>query len=69
MHTVLQPEGWAKQVGYANGIAARGRFVFVGGQVGWTMKTSRPRIFSLIFTNVSPSGNDVTVASPSCTPM
>lgn len=35
MHTVLQPEGWAKPVGYANGIAARGRFVFVGGQIGW----------------------------------
>ena len=35
MHTILQPEGWAKPVGYANGIAARGRFVFVGGQVGW----------------------------------
>ena len=29
MHTILQPEGWAKPVGYANGIAARGRFVFV----------------------------------------
>lgn len=35
MHTILQPQGWAKPVGYANGIAARGRFVFVGGQVGW----------------------------------
>ena len=35
MHTVLQPEGWAKPKGYANGIAARGRFVFVGGQIGW----------------------------------
>ena len=35
MHTVLQPEGWAKPQGYANGIAARGRFVFVGGQIGW----------------------------------
>jgi enamine deaminase RidA (YjgF/YER057c/UK114 family) len=35
MHTILQPEGWAKPVGYANGIAARGRFVFVGGQIGW----------------------------------
>jgi enamine deaminase RidA (YjgF/YER057c/UK114 family) len=35
MHTVLQPEGWAKPIGYANGIAARGRTVFVGGQVGW----------------------------------
>ena len=25
MHTILQPEGWAKPVGYANGVAARGR--------------------------------------------
>ena len=36
MHTILQPEGWAKPIGYANGVAARGRMVFVGGQVGWT---------------------------------
>ena len=36
MHTILQPEGWAKPNGYANGVAARGRTVFVGGQVGWT---------------------------------
>jgi len=36
MHTILQPEGWAKPVGYANGVAARGRTIFVGGQVGWT---------------------------------
>ena len=36
MHEILQPEGWSKPVGYANGIAARGRMVFVGGQVGWT---------------------------------
>jgi enamine deaminase RidA (YjgF/YER057c/UK114 family) len=35
MHTILQPEGWAKPVGYANGIAARGKLVFVGGQIGW----------------------------------
>jgi len=35
MHTILQPEGWAKPVGYANGISARGRMVFVGGQIGW----------------------------------
>jgi enamine deaminase RidA (YjgF/YER057c/UK114 family) len=36
MHEILQPEGWAKPVGYANGVAARGRTVYVGGQVGWT---------------------------------
>jgi len=35
MHTILQPEGWAKPIGYANGIAATGRQIFVGGQIGW----------------------------------
>jgi enamine deaminase RidA (YjgF/YER057c/UK114 family) len=35
MHTILQPEGWAQPVGYANGVVARGTLVFVGGQVGW----------------------------------
>ena len=32
---VLLPEGWPQPVGYANGVAARGRLVFVAGQVGW----------------------------------
>jgi enamine deaminase RidA (YjgF/YER057c/UK114 family) len=33
---VLQPEGWAPPIGYANGIAAdAGRVVFIAGQVGW----------------------------------
>ena len=31
----LQPEGWAKPLGYANGVAANGRTIFVGGQIGW----------------------------------
>jgi enamine deaminase RidA (YjgF/YER057c/UK114 family) len=35
MHTVLLPEGWERPKGYANGIAARGTHVFVGGQIGW----------------------------------
>lgn len=35
VHTILQPGGWAKPKGYANGIAAEGRLVFVGGQIGW----------------------------------
>ena len=35
MHTILQPEGWAKPIGYANGVAANGRQIFVGGQIGW----------------------------------
>ncbi len=31
----LQPPGWAPAKGYANGIAARGTMIFVGGQIGW----------------------------------
>ena len=32
---VLQPPGWSRPKGYANGIAAEGRLVFISGQVGW----------------------------------
>lgn len=32
---VLQPEGWMRPRGYANGIAASGRLVFISGQIGW----------------------------------
>jgi enamine deaminase RidA (YjgF/YER057c/UK114 family) len=32
---VLLPHGWKAPVGYANGISATGRLVFVAGQVGW----------------------------------
>ena len=31
----LHPQGWAKPVGYSNGVAAAGRIVFIAGQVGW----------------------------------
>jgi enamine deaminase RidA (YjgF/YER057c/UK114 family) len=31
----LQPEGWPRPRGYANGVAASGRQVFVAGQIGW----------------------------------
>lgn len=33
--TVLQPPSWPRPKGYANGIAASGRLVFVAGQIGW----------------------------------
>ncbi len=33
--TTLQPPGWTKPRGYANGIVARGRTVFVSGMIGW----------------------------------
>ena len=32
---VLQPEGWPRPKGYANGVSARGRMVFVAGMIGW----------------------------------
>jgi enamine deaminase RidA (YjgF/YER057c/UK114 family) len=32
---ILQPPGWAHPRGYANGIAAKGRIVFIAGQIGW----------------------------------
>lgn len=35
MQTLL-PEGWPRPKGYANGIAAEGRMIFVAGQIGWT---------------------------------
>ena len=38
LRTVLQPEGWAKPRGYANGIAARGTTVAIAGQIGWNAR-------------------------------
>jgi enamine deaminase RidA (YjgF/YER057c/UK114 family) len=32
---ILQPPGWPRPKGYANGVAASGRMVFVSGMVGW----------------------------------
>ena len=32
---ILNPAGWPRPSGYSNGIAARGRQVFVAGMVGW----------------------------------
>ena len=34
MKTLL-PAGWPRPRGYANGVTARGRMVFVAGMVGW----------------------------------
>jgi hypothetical protein len=33
---MLNPANWKPAKGYANGIAATGRTVFLGGQIGWT---------------------------------
>ena len=34
-HATLQPPGWPRPKGYANGIAASGRLVFTAGVIGW----------------------------------
>ncbi len=31
----IQPEGWKAAKGYANAILSQGRFLFLGGQIGW----------------------------------
>jgi enamine deaminase RidA (YjgF/YER057c/UK114 family) len=35
MQKTLQPNGWAKPAGYANGVSAGGRVIHVAGQIGW----------------------------------
>jgi enamine deaminase RidA (YjgF/YER057c/UK114 family) len=32
---ILHPKGWKPAKGYANGVLAEGKTVFVGGQIGW----------------------------------
>jgi len=34
-HRILQPSGWPRPRGYANGVSARGRQVHIAGQIGW----------------------------------
>jgi enamine deaminase RidA (YjgF/YER057c/UK114 family) len=35
MHRQLNPPGWKPARGYANGVLAEGRMVFLGGHIGW----------------------------------
>ncbi|MFK5978254.1 MAG: RidA family protein [Rhizobiaceae bacterium] len=32
---IIQPDGWAKAKGYANGVYSLDRHLYVGGQIGW----------------------------------
>ncbi|MGE0627505.1 MAG: RidA family protein [Hyphomicrobiaceae bacterium] len=36
MHQTLHPASWKRASGYSNGIMARGRQIYVAGQVGWS---------------------------------
>ncbi|MDJ1157500.1 RidA family protein [Chelatococcus sp. SYSU_G07232] len=44
-HATLLPPGWPQPRGYANGMAAKGRFVLTGGQVGWDREGRFPADF------------------------
>lgn len=34
-HEFLHPKHWKPAIGYANGVAAKGRMIFLGGHIGW----------------------------------
>ena len=42
MSEILQPPGWPRPKGYANGVSARGKLVFTAGQVGWDAQGNFP---------------------------
>ena len=35
MHSFLQPPDWLPPKGYANGVMAHGKQIYIGGQIGW----------------------------------
>lgn len=35
MHQTIHPEGWVPAIGYANGMLASGKTLYLGGQIGW----------------------------------
>jgi enamine deaminase RidA (YjgF/YER057c/UK114 family) len=43
---VLQPAGWPRSQGYANGMTAKGRIVVTGGVVGWDVMGNFPDTFA-----------------------
>ena len=34
-HQAVLPEGWPRPKGYANGVVARGRQLYIAGMIGW----------------------------------
>jgi enamine deaminase RidA (YjgF/YER057c/UK114 family) len=41
-HHFVRPEGWPRPKGYANGVVAEGKLLFVAGQVGWDPRNETP---------------------------
>ena len=42
----LEPQGWPRPSGYANGMTAKGRVVVTGGVVGWDVMGNFPEAFT-----------------------
>jgi enamine deaminase RidA (YjgF/YER057c/UK114 family) len=34
-HEAILPDGWPRPKGYANGVVAKGRMLFIAGMIGW----------------------------------
>ncbi|AEG92907.1 RidA family protein [Ramlibacter tataouinensis] len=42
MNQVILPEGWPRPKGYANGVLARGRQLYIAGMIGWDAQERFP---------------------------
>ena len=41
-HQAILPPGWPRPKGYANGVVARGRMLFIAGMIGWDAQERFP---------------------------
>ena len=41
-HQAILPAGWPRPKGYANGVVARGRMLFIAGMIGWDAQEKFP---------------------------
>jgi enamine deaminase RidA (YjgF/YER057c/UK114 family) len=40
MSDIINPPGWSRPSGYANGVVASGRYVAISGQIGWNERNA-----------------------------
>ena len=41
-HKAILPAGWPRPKGYANGVVAKGRMLFIAGMIGWDAQQQFP---------------------------
>jgi enamine deaminase RidA (YjgF/YER057c/UK114 family) len=41
-HEAILPAGWPRPKGYANGVVAKGRMLFIAGMIGWDARGQFP---------------------------